>query len=272
MPEVDPIDGAHVTSRLRPTPRIHRYPPSAELTDVISRFWIPIWSLTQPQKQSTLQHPVCLIVVSDSYARFYGPNRGLSTVTLEGDGWAVGTMLTPAAGQLLWGRPMPTLVDRYVDLGDVPGFDGTTLIAEIRAAMTAEPSHPDAHAQATAAVERAVSSVLPVDPRDLVINDVVGYLRDHPEILRVAELADAFAMTERSLHRLVEQRVGLTPKWLIQRRRLHDAVFALKLGAAPLAELAAELGYADQAHFTKDFKNATGLTPGAYLAEQSGQP
>ena len=40
----------------------------------------------------------------------------------------------------------------------------------------------------------------------------------------MADVADAFGMTERSLQRLVLDRVGLSPKWLIQRRRLHDAV------------------------------------------------
>lgn len=44
-----------------------------------------------------LQYPVCLIVVSSDYARFYGVRTGLWTVELSGDGWAVGTMLQPAA-------------------------------------------------------------------------------------------------------------------------------------------------------------------------------
>jgi len=66
----------------------------------------------------------------------------------------------------------------------------------------------------------------------------------------------------------VEQRIGLSPKWLLQRRRLHDAVEALKAGPGTLAEVAAELGYADQAHFTHDFRTVTGMTPGEYLKDQ----
>ena len=60
----------------------------------------------------------------------------------------------------------------------------------------------------------------------------------------------------------------MTPKWLIQRRRLHDAVERLKAGLTSLADLASELGYADQAHFTHDFRTVTGLTPGEFLADQ----
>ena len=54
----------------------------------------------------------------------------------------------------------------------------------------------------------------------------------------VADVADAFGLSQRALQRLVVDRVGLTPKWLIQRRRLHDAVSGLKSGTTSLADLA----------------------------------
>ena len=47
-----------------------------------------------------------------------------------------------------------------------------------------------------------------------------------------------------------------------------DAVEALKSGPGTLAEVAADLGYADQAHFTHDFRTVTGMTPGEYLKDQ----
>lgn len=268
MPDVDPIDGAHLTSASRPTPPIHRRAPSPDLTDLVIRYWIPVWSLDAAQQQSTLQHPVCLIVVSNTYARFYGPTRGLSTVTLEGRGWAMGTMLTPATGRLLLRRPVTDLVDQHIDLADVPGLDGRLLTEQVEAAMRPAPDDPGSHDVAIAAVESQLRPHSPIDDAGHLINDVVAHLRDHPELARVADLASAFGLGERALHRLVVDRVGLSPKWLIQRRRLHDAVFALKLGEAPLAALAADLGYSDQAHFTQDFKRATGMTPGAYLADQ----
>ena len=56
----------------------------------------------------------------------------------------------------------------------------------------------------------------------------------------------------------------------LQRRRLHEAVLRLKAGGTTLAELAADLGYSDQAHFTHDFRTVTSMTPGEYLADQPG--
>ena len=49
------------------------------------------------------------------------------------------------------------------------------------------------------------------------------------------------------------------------------AVEALKAGQVSLADMAAELGYSDQAHFTHDFRTVTGMTPGAYLRDQPGR-
>lgn len=264
----DPVDRAHLTTASRPSPPIHRYPASAGFADLIARYWIPVWELAEPSTQSTLQYPVCLIVISNSYARCYGVTRGLSSVTLEGEGWAAGVMFRPAAGRMLLRRPVSALVDAYVELETLPTLDGAALRAEITGAMAADPADPGNHRAAVAAYERALSRFLPVDDQGRLINAIIDWLAEHPDVTRVAEVADAFGLGERALQRLVESRVGLSPKWLIQRRRLHDAVAQLKAGRRSLADLAAELGYADQAHFTNDFRAVTGFTPGHYQADQ----
>ena len=38
--------------------------------------------------------------------------------SVSGDGWAVGTMLTPAAGRLVLGRSVATITDTHLDLGE----------------------------------------------------------------------------------------------------------------------------------------------------------
>lgn len=265
---IDPVDRAHLTGLTRPSPPIHRYAPSAHLVDLVERYWVPVWSVSEPSTQTTLQHPVCLIVVSDTYARFYGVTRGRSSVTLDGDGWAVGTMLTPAAGRLVLGRSVAELNDTHVDVGDLPSLDGVGLVGAIRRAMSADPSDPRSHGAAVEALESRLEAFLPVDEAGLTVNEAVAWLRAHPEVTRVDELAAHVGLTERTLQRLVEQRTGMSPKWLIQRRRLHDAVEALKSGQVSLADVAADLGYSDQAHFTHDFRTVTGMTPGAYLLDQ----
>lgn len=267
---VDPIDRAHLTGASAPSPPIHRYPPSAGLEAIARRHWIPVWRLPAGvvQTQRVLQYPVCLIVVASDYARFYGVRTGLSTVELSGAGWAVGTMLQPAAGRLLWGAPVCELTDRHVDLGTVPGVAGADLSARIRAVMTRAPSDPACHAQAIAVTEEALAEHLPVDELGVLVNAIVDRVEWDSTITRVDHLADVFALSERRLQRITRDRLGLTPKWLIQRRRLHDATLRLKRGVVSLGALAHELGYTDQAHFTRDFSRVTGTSPGWYRADQ----
>ena len=52
-------------------------------------------------------------------------------------------------------------------------------------------------------------------------------------IERVSQDCEKFGLSERSLQRLTARRIGLSPKWLIQRRRLHEAAGLLAAGATP---------------------------------------
>ncbi|MGD9531505.1 helix-turn-helix domain-containing protein [Pseudonocardia sp.] len=269
---IDPVEHAHLRDATGFSPPVHRYAPDPALADLVRRHWVPVWSLPDGTRsvQRVLQYPVCLIVVADTYARLIGVDTGLSTKELTGSGWAVGTMLQPAAGSLLLGGPVSAITDGSTDLAALTAVDGPALSAAVRAAMGAEmgaaPEDPARHRAALAHVERALAALLPVDAEGLLVNAVVEYVEGDPEVLRVAQICAKFGIADRTLQRLVVRRTGLTPKWLVQRRRLQDAAGLLRDGA-DLARVAADLGYADQAHFTRDFRTVTGLTPGRYAAE-----
>lgn len=131
----DPHDASHV---------MYRYETTGPLAALVQRTWIPVWSVPPGQEsvQRVLQYPVCLVVVTPEYARFYGVVSGLSTTTLTGEGWAVGVMLTPAAGALVAGGPVSAYTDRAVDVAEVLGDDGARLTARVRAAMAGDPHSP----------------------------------------------------------------------------------------------------------------------------------
>ena len=105
---------------------------------------------------------------------------------------------------------------------------------------------------------------LPVDDEGLLVNAIVDHVEHDPSVRQVAQVCDAFGLGERALQRLTRRRLGLTPKWLIQRRRLHEASERLREGPGDLAAIAHDLGYADQAHFTRDFRRVTAMTPGGF--------
>ncbi|MEE8603124.1 helix-turn-helix domain-containing protein [Euzebya tangerina] len=269
----DPIRRAHLTGSSAPTPPVTTYPAPPDIQAVARRFWLPVWRLADGQvwTQRVLQYPVCLIVVADSYARFYGPSTSVSTVELSGTGWAAGVMLQPAAGRLILDAPVERITDRHVDLAALTTLDGTALRERVRRTMDLDPTSPDTHRAVIATYAAALQRFLPIDAEGALMNRLVDAVETDSSITRVSQLASLAAVSERTLGRVCRNRLGVTPKWLIQRRRLHDAVEGLKDGATSalrLTDLAADLGYTDQAHFGRDFKRVTGLTPGEYLADQ----
>jgi AraC-like DNA-binding protein len=83
--------------------------------------------------------------------------------------------------------------------------------------------------------------------------------------LRHAGHHAASGLTARSLQRLFADYVGVSPKWVMRRARLHEAAARADGGGfVDWAALAADLGYADQAHLTRDFTVTLGVSPARY--------
>jgi AraC-like DNA-binding protein len=86
---------------------------------------------------------------------------------------------------------------------------------------------------------------------------------------RVAALAVALGISDRQLRRRFHEAVGYGPKTLDRVLRLQRLVArapAVISGDEDLARVAADLGYADQAHLTRDCRRLTGMTPTALAA------
>ncbi len=82
---------------------------------------------------------------------------------------------------------------------------------------------------------------------------------------RVEHLAREFGIGARRLQRLFGDYVGVSPKWILQRYRLHEAAERIAAGGATdWAAMALDLGYSDQAHLIRDFKKLVGQPPGEY--------
>lgn len=255
-----PGDASHV---------MYRYAAPPDLAGLVRRFWIPVWSVPAGEQsmQRVLQYPVALLVIASDYARFYGVTTGLSQTVLAGNGWAAGVMCTPAAGSLISQGSMARYTDQHVDVSDVLGKSGTDLTDRVRAAMHDDPRLPGNHRAVMQAFGDALSPLLPVDAEGELVDRVVALVEERPDLLTVAQLCAETEMSERALQRLIRRRLGLTPKWLIQRRRLQEAAERLRTTGTTLAGTAAMLGYADQAHFSRDFSRVTGTTPSRFAAE-----
>jgi AraC-like DNA-binding protein len=78
-------------------------------------------------------------------------------------------------------------------------------------------------------------------------------------------LAQKFSLSIRSIQDVRSRALGVSPKWLIRCFRLQDALERLQTGRnVNLSVSAQDPGYFDQAHFTRDFKQITEVSPGRY--------
>lgn len=87
----------------------------------------------------------------------------------------------------------------------------------------------------------------------------------------LADVAREIGVSRRGLERAFRAAVGLSPAAYLRLRRVDACGRELRRGDARLSAIAAAAGYADQAHFSREFRDIAGLTPAAYRAEQGLQ-
>ncbi|THF71976.1 AraC family transcriptional regulator [Deinococcus sp. Arct2-2] len=82
---------------------------------------------------------------------------------------------------------------------------------------------------------------------------------------RLGRLAEEYEVSQRQLERLFLQDVGVNAKTLARLIRFEEVHNRLwRTPKASLAQLSYELGFADQAHLSRDFRAMTQMTPGAF--------
>lgn len=119
-----------------------------------------------------------------------------------------------------------------------------------------------------AALDAFLLSLAPApDPQAALAAALADRIRHDRSILRVEDFARSEGMSARSLQRLFAAYVGVSPKWVILRYRIHEALERAESEAAvDWSALAAELGYSDQAHLVRDFTATVGVPPTAYAS------
>ena len=101
---------------------------------------------------------------------------------------------------------------------------------------------------------------------------LVNRICEDRDIKTVDGLVAAFGIGKRSLQRIFNEYVGVSPKWVIRRYRLHELIERSNSGdVADWSQLALELGYFDQAHLINDFHSITGYSPTEYQALLRGK-
>lgn len=238
-------------------------PVTDDLADIVANHWSVRWNLDgrDPYVVEVLPSPAVVLVADSGRSRIHGVLRGRFADALSGCGEIFGITFRPAGFHALFGGPVVSLTDRVLPGSEVFGPAADRLATVIGTAADTDTRRRVA--------EAFVRERVPEDlGRTILLNEIVDEILSDRSILRVDDLVRRSGMGKRHLQKLFREYVGVTPKWVIQRYRLHEAAQCLDDGSVGLAELASELGYADQAHFARDFKAMVGRSPAAYLRRE----
>jgi AraC-like DNA-binding protein len=171
----------------------------------------------------------------------------------------LGLRLRPGVAGSVLGMPASEVLDVHVKLEELLGAPARELAEQLAESKD--------DAEAFGLLEGTISSRIgdrTPDPLVLAATRRLGF----PGI-RVDHLAESLGISDRQLRRRFHREVGYGPKTLdrvLRFRRLVAQAGAVATGESDLARIAADLGYADQAHMTRDCLRLSGLTP-VQLAE-----
>ncbi|MFC7248118.1 DUF6597 domain-containing transcriptional factor [Catellatospora aurea] len=237
--------------------------PARGLEPYVAHYWVVRWDLREqdPYEQHVLPYPSVNMTFKLGRCRIAGVPRGRFSEVLEGAGRVFGVRFTPAGFRAFLNAPTATITDKFLPVEAVFGPPGAALSAEVLAAD---------EALAAAAVDQFLLANLSApDPNIELVNTIVARIAAEPSVMRVDRLAEELQVGVRRLQRLFADYVGVGPKWVIRRYRLHEAA---ERAAAdnPLdwMQLASELGYTDQAHLIRDFTAIIGTPPARYIQRQ----
>lgn len=235
-----------------------RYWPSAALAPFVEHYWIVRWDLESPQVAETMPQPVVHMVLEAGSSELVGVLRTRFTRELVGSGRVVGTRFRAGGFRPFVTAPIATLTDRRLPLAEVLGPRARDLEREAL--------RSDDDLESIACIEAFLSNFSPVADDSLqLVGRIVSRIADDRGVTKVEQLEREFHASPRQLQRLFRENVGVGPKWVIQRYRLLEAADRVADGkVVDWACLALDLGFADQAHFIRDFKKLVGCAPAAY--------
>jgi AraC-like DNA-binding protein len=238
-------------------PNFERFAPPIELMHSVEFFWKlswacsaePIWEMVAPDADTDLIY--CLGESGESLVR--GPHKHLTSVSINPVSY-IGVRLRTDAAQFLTGLTAGELLDRRIPKAPIDSELGDAL-------CTAE-GHDNA--KVFAALARLLRRRLHGHERvaDRGAARVAARLIQRSSgILPVRDIARWLGCSERHLRRTLVAAVGLSPKQYARIVRFRHAMHLVMRTRQPLAGIAADLGYTDQSHMTREFTVVAGRTP-----------
>jgi AraC-like DNA-binding protein len=241
--------------------RLTRIQPCAELAPFVKHYWIVAWNLADGEEydQLVVPNPCVNLVVEPGKTACFAPGVTTFSYRLKGAGCVFGVKFHPGGFYPFIRAPISSYRGTPIPANEVLGLSGRELEEAVL-------SRKDEQAMAEE-MERLLLCRLPEsDSQVQFLREVVEHICNDRGLTKVDLLCAHMDMNKRTVQRMFDQYIGVSPKWVIRLYRIQEAAERLDNGTyGELVQLAMDLGYHDQAHFIKDFKNVTGQTPEEYL-------
>jgi AraC-like DNA-binding protein len=228
------------------------YAPPPELAAHIACLWV-----SHDREVHVLPDGCADIVFADGRLVIAGPATGVQVAAATPGRQRCGIRFRTGSAGAALGIGADEVRDLGPELADLWGRDARRLQHRVAAAPSIE--------AAAATLLRGVADRLP-GPRDgdPLIRALVLHKGVRPLYVRAREAG----LSERQLRRRFERAVGYGPATLQRVRRFQAFLAAAQASppGTPLARLAADAGYADQAHLAREARRLSGRTPSELLA------
>lgn len=237
---------------------LRRCPP-LDLAPCIDHYWMVTWDLRRPYLQETLPHPNVYLVFESGKCVISGINTEKFSRVLEGKSGVFGVKFRSGGFRSFFKIPVATLLNKIVPASHIFGVDADNLESALRR-LSWKPE------KMIAAVNKFFRERPPQpDPEIELADRVVRLILEDRDIKTVDDLVARTRIGKRKLQRFFKECVGIHPKWVIRRYRLHELIDIINRGEEPdWSQTALELGYFDQAHLINDFRSIVGYPPAKY--------
>lgn len=252
---------------------LRRYPAGPEVQRWVENYWVLRWDLPDGTSYDSqvLPHPACTLSIERGSARpeskvhpvvLTGVVTRRFEVQLTGRAWVLGVKFRPGGIAALTGRSARPWRDAVLPAASIVPADLVGALAE----LSEHRPEQDCISVAEAALSRWAAARPQYDEeRYQLLLGILGDMLGDRTLLRVDQVAERHGTPTRALQRLFDHYIGVGPKWVLARYRIHDAVEMLDNGfSGSLTDLAHQHGWYDQAHFNRDFTSLVGVTPSSY--------
>lgn len=228
-----------------------------ELSQFVENYWLVSWDLSDKPDyiQNNLPHPSQSLVIDPSgKSAIFGIQLGKFSYHLKDKGRLFGIKFWPGAFHTFYNAPVSLLTNTTNNIADIFDVEHSNLEQQFL---------QENILSFTESIEKMLlQKQVKLTDKALLVRKIVEYISSNKETISVSDVAGKFQLRPRSLQRLFEHYIGVSPKWVIERYRIIEAVDTLnRQKTLNLTELAHRLGYFDQAHFSKVFSALVGFPP-----------